>query len=133
MDDLVVRMDDLANTLVKSVEDASNLGESFKLAFFKLLFTQNPEPISIFKIMASFFPKKEVDKIPDNLYDVVLAKAFLQALPENERDNFKFVVENTFTGKIIDDLYNRQIRELRKQLEEVVSQIEETSDCNPSN
>jgi hypothetical protein len=118
-------MEDLINSLVNSISDSSLMGDKFKKAFFDMIFTENPQIVPIFKIIADLFPKEEVDKIPADLYDVVLAESFLKVLPEKDRKDFNFIVKNTYMDKIVEDLYNRRIRELRKELQDLHSLSDE--------
>lgn len=123
-------MDDLDESLIKSVEDRETIGDRFK----------NKLSNAVYDIIASLFPKEYVDKIPAETRHFTLTSAFLEVLPENQRETFSSFITDIFNSICMKvTLKNAQtkwetlkvkIKESEKRLDDLKCQIMECQDTH---
>ena len=104
-------MDDLIETLIKSVEDRETIGDRFKINL----------PNAVCDTIASLFPKEYVDKIPTETRYSTLIFAFLDTLPESQRETFR-----PFLADIYNSIYMKEtIKKDKEKIETLKVKIKE--------
>ena len=110
-------MEDLIDSFALLMPDKESLGEKFKREFCDSLFTKNPKTVSPFKVIAGFLPKEKVNEIPLDMREEALGNAFINALPEDERDNFKFIIYNSIINTNLVKIKEGELKILKNEIE----------------
>jgi septal ring factor EnvC (AmiA/AmiB activator) len=118
-------MEDLIESLIKSVEDRETIGDRFKINLSNV----------VCDAIASLFPKEEVDKIPTETRYSTLIFAFLDTLPESQRETFRPFLADIFNSIHMKETIKKdkekietlkvKIKEEEKRLDDISSQIME--------